>query len=87
MRVVQASFYRDPQRRPAETLLAAWPSLIDVAQGARAAGVDVTVVQAHHTDETITSGGVQVRFTSDPIGPGTRSDSPSMGCQARLKRC
>jgi glycosyltransferase involved in cell wall biosynthesis len=67
MRVVQASFYRDPQKRPAETLLAAWPSLIDVAQGAHAAGVDVAVVQAHHTDETITSDGVQVRFTTDPI--------------------
>jgi glycosyltransferase involved in cell wall biosynthesis len=66
MRVVQASFYRDTQRRPADALMSAWPSLIDVAQSARGAGIDVTVVQAHHSDETIIRGGLEVRFTTNP---------------------
>ena len=66
MRVVQASFYRDPQNRSAEELVNAWPSLIDVAQCAGEAGVDVTVVQAHHADQTLVRPNVEVRFTTNP---------------------
>ena len=65
MRVVQASFYRDPQRRSAEELLRAWPSLVDVAESARCAGVAVTVLQAHHRNETVTQNGVEFRFSTD----------------------
>ena len=65
LRVVQVSFHLDGQRRDAESLLAAWPTLSAVAIAAAAAGCDVTVVQAAHRTETVERGGVTFRFVGD----------------------
>lgn len=53
MRVVQVSFHRDRLARPAHELVKAWPTLFDVARAASNAGVDVRIVQAHHTSEKL----------------------------------
>jgi glycosyltransferase involved in cell wall biosynthesis len=46
MHVAQISFFNDPAGRSPEDLLAAWPSLVDVADAACQAGAQVSVVQA-----------------------------------------
>jgi glycosyltransferase involved in cell wall biosynthesis len=65
LKVVQVSFHADHQRRDAESLMAAWPTLTAVAQGVARAGVNVTVVQAAHTDETVQQDGVAYHFVND----------------------
>jgi glycosyltransferase involved in cell wall biosynthesis len=65
LRVVQVSFHADQQRRDAESLLDAWPTLPAVAAGVARAGVDVTVVQTAHHDEAIRRDGVAFHFVSD----------------------
>jgi glycosyltransferase involved in cell wall biosynthesis len=64
-RVVQLSFYCDPQRREPEELLRAWPTLIGVAAGVARTGVAVTVVQAAARDQTIERDGVRLEFVRD----------------------
>lgn len=64
VRVVQVSFHADAQRRDGETLLHAWPTLSAVAAGAARAGVDVTVVQAAHSNETIRRDAVDFHFVT-----------------------
>jgi glycosyltransferase involved in cell wall biosynthesis len=68
LRVVQVSFYADVQRRDAETLLRAWPTLPAVASAAARAGVDVTVVQAATRRETLERDGVTFHFVDDARG-------------------
>lgn len=63
MRVVQASFYRDPQNRTPEQLLEAWPTITAVARAAQEAGVDVKVVQAHASNHSVGDG--LVRFSDN----------------------
>jgi glycosyltransferase involved in cell wall biosynthesis len=68
LRVVQVSLYADVQRRDAETLLRAWPTLPAVAAAAARAGVDVTVVQAAHRRQTLERDGVTFHFVDDANG-------------------
>ena len=65
LRVVQVSFHADAQRRGAEALLCAWPTLAAVASAAAATEVDVTVVQAAHRNERIARDGVRYHFVDD----------------------
>lgn len=68
MRVVQVSFFRDPLRRAPHEVLKAWPSVQAIALAARSSGLDVQVVQAHHTDETWDD----VTFACDPVAAVVR---------------
>ncbi|HEY4218297.1 MAG TPA: glycosyltransferase family 4 protein [Gemmatimonadaceae bacterium] len=65
LRVVQVSFHSDPDRRSADALLDAWPTLPAVASAAQRANVDVTVVQAAHADETMRRDSVDYHFVTD----------------------
>ncbi len=65
LHVVQVSFHADHQRRDAESLLAAWPTMTAVASGIARAGVQVTVVQTAHADETVQQDGVAYHFVND----------------------
>lgn len=65
LRVVHVSFHADHQRRDADSLLRAWPTLSAVASGVSRAGVDVTVVQAAHDDETVAQDGIAYHFVND----------------------
>lgn len=64
MHVLQISFLVDPQRRPASRLLTDWPSLVDIAASARAAGLRVTVAQAHTREEFLEHDGIAFNFLS-----------------------
>lgn len=72
LRVVQAGFHADAHRRGAEALLHAWPTLQDVAIAAAHSGVDVTVVQRAHADETVNRGAVTFHFVDDASRASTR---------------
>lgn len=72
LRVVQVSFHRDAERRGAESLLRAWPTLPAVAAAAASAGVDVSVVQAAHAPEIIERDGVTFHFVDDAGRTPTR---------------
>ena len=66
LHVAQVSFFLDPQGRAPETLLRAWPSLVDVAEAARGAGARVSVVQASTHAAHLARAGVDYHF----IAPG-----------------
>ena len=72
LRVVQVSFHADVRRRSGDALLRAWPTLPAVAVSAARAGVDVTVVQAAHTTESIERDGVTFHFVDDAHAPPLR---------------
>jgi glycosyltransferase involved in cell wall biosynthesis len=65
LRVTQVSFHCDADRRDAEALLHAWPTLPGVAIATARAGVDVTVVQGAARRQTIVRDGVEFRFVDD----------------------
>lgn len=65
MRIVHASFHRDPAGRPAQELLQAWPTLVAVARAAQDQNHQVIVVQAHHLDERVNVQDIEVIFTRD----------------------
>jgi glycosyltransferase involved in cell wall biosynthesis len=67
MRVVHASFHRDPQQRPADELLRAWPTLFDVAHAAQSENISITIVQAHHIPGRTQVNGIDVVLTTDVI--------------------
>lgn len=70
LHVAQVSFYLDPQGREPEQLLDDWPSLVDVAEAASAAGVRVTVIQACSQIRKLTRRGVDYHFlTPDAVVP------------------
>jgi glycosyltransferase involved in cell wall biosynthesis len=81
MRAVQVSFHADDQRRDAESLLRAWPTLPGVAAGVARAGVEVTVVQAAASTCSLARDGVNYRFVDDdrgmPVRRGSRMRWPS----------
>ena len=83
LHVAQISFFTDPGGRPPEQLLAAWPSLVDVAEAACEAGVRVSVLQASSHSLTLARSGVSYHFL--PFGPGSPSSSQD-GAYARLLR-
>jgi glycosyltransferase involved in cell wall biosynthesis len=89
LRVVQVSFYADRQRRDAETLLRAWPTLSAVAAAAARAGVDVAVVQAADRRETLERDGVTFHFVDDARGMPLRLPGgvPLPRRPSRLLRC
>lgn len=64
-RVVQVSFIPEGERRDPETLLAAWPTLVNVAASVARAGVQLTVVLAAVRDQMIERDGVRYEFVDD----------------------
>lgn len=64
MRVVHLGCVRDPRRRTGAELLAAWPTLGDVAGAVAGAGAEVAVVQASHEDGVFEQAGVEYRFVA-----------------------
>src|SRR6185437_11921881 len=54
--------FKDPEARLPAQLLAAWPTLADVAEAASGAGVRVSVVQACSHTEHLARNGVQYHF-------------------------
>jgi glycosyltransferase involved in cell wall biosynthesis len=64
-RVVQVSFIPEAERRDPETLLAAWPTLVNVGASVAAAGVPLTVVLAAGRDQMIERDGVRYEFVDD----------------------
>ena len=70
MRVVHVSLVRPRGRPEPEALLAAWPTLGEVAEAASQAGAEVTVVQAFHRAARLERGGVRYRFVPEPALPG-----------------
>jgi glycosyltransferase involved in cell wall biosynthesis len=74
LRAVQLSFFCDRSGRPAAQLLAAWPTLVDVADAAARAGVAVSVVQASLHGERLEQNGVHYSFlpfsAKAPARPG-----------------
>ena len=70
MHAVQLSFFVDPRGRAPRQLLSDWYSLVDVAACATAAGVRISVVQAHTHDERFTHQGIDFHFISSER-PGT----------------
>jgi len=70
LHVVQISFFRDREERLPAQLLHAWPSLVDVAEAARAGGTRVTVVQASSHSECLAGAGVHYYFL--PFGDADR---------------
>jgi len=65
LKVVQLSFHADHQRRDAESLMSAWPTMTAVAEAVARVGVDLTVVQAAHADEMVRQNGVEYHFVKD----------------------
>jgi glycosyltransferase involved in cell wall biosynthesis len=62
LHVAHVGFFDDPRRRPGEQLLEDWPTLVDVAECARAAGVRVSVVQACAHLRTVHRNGIDYHF-------------------------
>ena len=62
MHVAQISFFNDPAGRLPEELLVAWPSLVDVADAARKAGIRVSVIQACAHLQQLDRRGVRYHF-------------------------
>jgi hypothetical protein len=75
--VVQVSFIPEAERRDPETLLASWPTLVNVAASVARAGVHVTVVLAAVRDQMIERDGVRYEFVDD--GRAVPPRSPARG--------
>ena len=75
LHVAQVSFFTDPQGRPPQQLLGAWPSLVDVAESASSAGVRVSVIQASSHSLELAQNGVSYHFL--PFGRGSPSSPAS----------
>jgi hypothetical protein len=76
-RVVQVSFIPEAERREPETLLAAWPTLVNAATSVARAGVQLTVVLAAVRDQMIEHDGVRYEFIDD--GRAVPRRSPTRG--------
>lgn len=77
--VAQVSFYLDPARRGPEELLAAWPSLVEIAEAASKKGLRVCVVQACAQRAALTRNGVSYRFVPPPAGSSSVTLGPEFG--------
>jgi glycosyltransferase involved in cell wall biosynthesis len=77
--VVQISFFADPSGRRPEELLHAWPKLVDVAEAACNAGVQVSVVQASSHAQELTRAGVAYYFVPVGAGSATVATGRSLG--------
>jgi glycosyltransferase involved in cell wall biosynthesis len=81
LHVVQISFFNDAEARLPAQLLQAWPSLVDVAEAAAAAGVRVSVVQACTHTQRLAGDGVQYYFQpfgDAPAPIGSRTALPEL---------
>jgi glycosyltransferase involved in cell wall biosynthesis len=67
LHVAQIGIFRDRLGRSPAELLAAWPSLVDVAEAAARGGARVSVIQACGSRERIESNGIDYHFL--PFGP------------------
>ncbi len=85
MRVVHVSLVRPKGRPDPEALLAAWPTLGDVAEAVAEAGVETTVVQSFHRDAELRRNGVLYRFVAEAALPG-RPTGLDPGRMARAVR-
>lgn len=72
LHAVQISFFSDPQRRSPDQLLAAWPTLVDVAEAASRSGIRVSVVQACPHSKHISRNGVSYCFLPFGNAPASR---------------
>jgi glycosyltransferase involved in cell wall biosynthesis/GT2 family glycosyltransferase len=79
--VAQLSFVLDLQGREPEQLLAAWPSLVDVAEAAARAGARVSVIQACLVTATIARAGIDYHF----LPFGRASGAAPRGLEALLR--
>ncbi len=62
MRIAHVGFYRDPGDRAPEELLAAWPTLVDVAESVATTGARVSVIQASGHSRHIHRNGIDYHF-------------------------
>lgn len=69
LHVVQVGFHVDPLGREAAQLLQDWPTLVDVAESARQAGAQVSVVQACRRAEILNRNGVRYHFIAAGTDP------------------
>jgi glycosyltransferase involved in cell wall biosynthesis len=76
LHAVQVSFHADHERRSAETLLAAWPTVPAIADAVHRAGVRLDVVQSAHQRETLERDGVTYHFVDDTRGMPRRVLGP-----------
>lgn len=74
MRVTQIGFFEDPAGRAPEQLLAAWPTLVDVAECVSGAGVRVSVIQLCPQVGSLYRNGVDYHFLPPR---GRRTDGAS----------
>jgi len=64
LHAIQLSFFVDPRGREPRQLLTDWHSLVDTAASAAAAGVRISVVQAHPYEDRFTHQGIEFHFVS-----------------------
>jgi glycosyltransferase involved in cell wall biosynthesis len=81
MRAVQVVFHADAQRRSAEALLAAWPTLTASAASVARAGVETHVLVAAHERRSLMRDDVSFEFVDDP-----RAAPIQLGFGARVPR-
>lgn len=82
MRVAQIGFYDDPGDRAPEELLASWPTLVDVAESAAAAGASVSVIQSSGHSRKLRRNGVDYHFL--PLGGARRRALPQTALAALI---
>ncbi len=81
LHVAQLGLLPDPRGRTPAELLEAWPTLVDVAEAARQAGVRVSVVQACAHAGRLERGGVEYHFV-----PGAAHRGAALAAIAALLR-
>ncbi len=74
LHAVQISFFSDPQRRPPEELLDAWPTLVDVAEAVSRSAIRVSVVQACPHSKQLVRNGVRYHFLPFGDAPPSREN-------------
>jgi glycosyltransferase involved in cell wall biosynthesis len=62
VRIAHVGFYRDPGDRTPEDLLAAWPTLVDVAESVATTGARVAVIQSSGHSRHIHRNGIDYHF-------------------------
>lgn len=81
LRVAQLGFLRDPAERAPAELLAAWPTLVDVAEAVSGAGVCVSVLQNCRAEAQLRENGVSYHFL--PFGAETARGNAELAARLR----
>ncbi|HEY6451127.1 MAG TPA: glycosyltransferase family 4 protein [Steroidobacteraceae bacterium] len=76
---IQVGFYNDPADRLPRQLLDAWPTLVDVAEAARQAGIRVSLVQASSHRECLERNGVRYHFLPFGGAPSAMRKNAALG--------